>query len=342
MIKSPVSIGGLLGLTLVGAGVGAGVGGCTSAPDQASGPSAQRSALHATPAQHLVIPWGEGPAQAGLHRAMSESLDQGPSSVAVAANGELLITDRLNQRVLRVGERGVVGSWAIAPDVELVTAGPAGSWLAYSPLRSHVWIGDGNGNAVAEMDVPRELRNVQVVTIGASRRVEVTNSFQETFQLGSPSFPLPLAVVLQSKEEGVLRVANNRRVQVVRENGVTQLQTLAARTEAGLRGVIVRATLEGDAALLIGETGGVACVRAETVSGTGAISVDRRAVCVDFNTGASMGKQVLSVDLPAPGLYVPRQEVAVGAGHLVSMVPQSDGLAIDVYTVPSVRGGGAQ
>lgn len=325
MVKSPFAYG-LLACGLLGA--------CNAAME----PVPQRSALRAAASRHVVLPWGEGPAQAGLHRAVSEALDEGPSAVAIASSGDILVADRLNHRVLRIGSDGVVGSIPVAPDVELIAAGPKDSLVAYSALRSRVWISDAQGQGVAEMAVPRELRNLQAIALGASRRVEVTNSFQETFQLGSPSFPLPLEVVLQSKEEGVLRVDGNKRVQVVRENGVTQLQSLDPRAEPGARGPIVRATLEGDAAQLVGETGDVACVRAEAVSGAPAIVVERRAVCVDTKTG----KQVLSVDLPAPGLYVPRQELAVGAGRMVSMVPQSEGLVLDVYDVPGVRGGGGK
>ena len=312
------------------------LGACDTAPT----PSAQRSALRSAPTQHLLLPWGEGPQQLALHRAVSEALDEGPSAVAIDSEGHVLIVDRLNHRVVRLGDSGIVASSPITPDVELIAAGPGGSFAAYSPLRAHVTVVDfavdGASKVVGEIAVPRGIREAQGINLGPSRRIEVTTSFQETFQLGSPSFALPLPVVMQSKEEGMLRFEGGKRAQVVRVNGATELQVIGPRGE---RTPIQRTALEGDAAMLVGATGNVACARTETLPPNSAeITVTRRAVCVDVTSG----KQVLSIDLPAPGLYLPKHELAVGAGRIATIVAESDGLAVDVYDLPSVRGGGAR
>src|SRR5262245_39985618 len=99
---------------------GAAALGCTADPPRDEGASAQgRAALADWETKKLA--WGSGPAQVGLRPAATELPAEGPSSVAVGPSGDVVILDRLNERLLAIGLDGAVRAQAqVARDVEHV------------------------------------------------------------------------------------------------------------------------------------------------------------------------------------------------------------------------------
>ncbi|MGC4117811.1 MAG: hypothetical protein QM765_25300 [Myxococcales bacterium] len=86
-------------------------------------------------------------------------------------------------------------------------------------------------------------------------------------------------------------------------------------------------------ARIVGASGRVACARTERASAT-ANAIERRLICLDLATAATS----LDVELGTPGLYMPRRELAVGAGSVAFIRPEESGLRVTVRRLPT--GGG--
>src|SRR5205823_1891951 len=149
--------------------------------------------------------------QVGLARRTEERAAEGPSAVAVGSGGAILVLDRLNERVVEVATGGGVRVVASVPrDAEHLAAGPEGAVAAWSPLRASVWVRGADGAAAGELSVPRVLRDVESLSLHASRRVRVTTALQETLDLGSPAAPLDLPAVLRTGREGAAFLPDGR------------------------------------------------------------------------------------------------------------------------------------
>src|SRR5262245_48887819 len=55
-----------------------------------------------------TLPWGTGQGQVGLRPAAKDLPAEGPSAVAVGPEGEVLVLDRLNERVVEITAGGQV------------------------------------------------------------------------------------------------------------------------------------------------------------------------------------------------------------------------------------------
>ena len=269
----------------------------------------------------------------GFRAAQPEAQAAGPSAIALDAQGRTWVLDRLNGRVVRVGER-VEASIPVAPDAELLAIGADGTIATYSALRSRVALTTATGASLGEVAVPRALGAIGAIAIGASHRVSVTVALQERFELGSPRFPMPLEVTLQGKHEGTFAVSGGRGVAVKAQRSGALL--LIATPTADKAMVVPRPLgVTATAARIVGVDGTVACVRTETLRHATTIEVARQLLCMDVDTGAI----ALDIELPAPGAYAPRTELAVGAGTVALMTPTATGLQITRW---SLRSGGAR
>jgi hypothetical protein len=305
----------------------AGAAGCGASP----GEEPRRAALRAPTEQ--LLPWGHGPAAAGLRPAVAERLAAGPSAVAVAPDGAVLVLDRLNRRVLRLADDGrppqIV---AEAPeDAEDLAAGDDGTLALYSPWRALVWV--HGGGAPATMAVPRGLRGVQRLGVGPSRQVLLHTAYQETFSLGSPAVPQTEAAVLAQHREGAVQLDDGRGAAVrLLPDGRPELllRRPGERLDRAERFALPERVL---AARLVGAAGPAVCLRLEQAGPGPGFTVQRQVVCHDTQSGA----RLLQRDLPAPGRYVPAREVAVGGSpaRVAFIEAAPDGLRVHSVPLPA-------
>jgi hypothetical protein len=299
-------------------------------PRAAKTASAAKLADDAPLPQHFerLIAWGDGDGELRLQPHVAESIAYGPNAVATLPNGRALVLDRLAARVVELDADSAVRTVAQVPaDSEELVAGADGSFLAFSPLRARAFVFGADGQAAGDVLVPRALHDLQTLGLGPSHRVLVKTGYQETLVVGSPSAPLALAVTLGTKREGAFQLADGRGIAVRADaNGARLLVVSQASDDSARSTVLDSHALPGNpsAARIIGLEGKVACLRTERVTSSPAISVERRALCMNVESG------VVALDqaLPAPGLYLPRSELALGGGRLSFIHPEPDGLRL--------------
>jgi hypothetical protein len=261
----------------------------------------------------------------------------------LAPDGSTLLLDRVNRRVVRVGTSGsAADAWMLteAPaDAEDVAVAQDGAIGLYSPLRSRFWVHEG-AQVVAELEVPRGLRELVAIDFGPSRVVVARSAHQETYRLGSPSTPQTLPSVLQSKREGAFELpdgsgvaakldSHQRPVLLVVENGKDRARVLRSFSVSGKPVLSVR---------VVGVQDGVACVRLEHEDPGSVIQTGRSLACLDTTSGS----KVLASELgPVDDVYVPRRSFAMGGSpaRLVFMQPRPDGLHVTTWAVPRAAEG---
>lgn len=308
-----------------------GLTGCTADPPREEGASAEAQTPVVT-WETKTLAWGAGPEEVGLRAGAMELPADGPTSIAVGPSGDVLVLDRLNERLLAIGADGAVRVRAsVARDAEHLAAGPDGATAAWSPLRAAVWIHGRDGTALGELSIPRVMRDVQRIELGASHVLHVVTAMQETWTLGSPGAPLDLAATLRTKREGAAFLPGGRGV-------------AARRTASGDGEILVyRAPVPGSdeqppvawthtvpgplaAMRVIGTQENAICVRIERVTQQQAIAVEREALCVEAGTGEVLASRALG----RPGLYTMHEDLAVGGNPpvLAFARPEAEGLAI--------------
>lgn len=288
----------------------------------------------------MLLPWGGAdlPDNTVGHRAGgAEYLAQGPTSVAIGPAGAVYLLDRLHRRVLMVRNNEVqVAASQVPRDAMDLAVGPDGALAVYSPLRARVWIYDSSGSPAGQLSVPRILRNIRGISLGPSRTVWLDSAHQERMLLGSPSEPHSLEAMLHSKQEGAFSLDDGTGVAAVLKAGgqaeLLRLDDSGERVKVKARHPLPGAPLL--AARVVGVAKDVVCLRLEREQ-TGhpgfALHVARQALCID----AKSGTQLLKEDLPAPGLYLPRRELAVGGDppRLALIHPEPSGLRLRVIVV---------
>jgi len=320
--------------------------GCHSAPGELDGQQPDNQSQQAATAvqtgpaalkvRRQQLSWSDD--HSGLQQRPQghEQLATGPSAVAVTPQGAVLVLDRLAGRVVRVvaatdGDASAQTLMQVPVDVEDLSVGRDGALLAFSPVRATAWLYEANGEAVGNMTVSRELRELQHVELGPSRTLHVRNAYQELINIGSPSAPLPLDVALKTKREGAAQLADGRGVAVRVNGGRAELLVMRQADQENRAAVDARFGIVGDVdgARVIGIHDQTACLRLERVSSTPTISVTRRAYCVDVSNGSL----VLDAALGTPGSYVPRRELAMGGGYLAFMRPDDNGVSLTRWTL---------
>ncbi len=282
-----------------------------------------------------TLRWGTAIDQVGFRPARPEAQAQGVSALALDPLGRVLLVDRLNGRVLRVGDRTEAIA-QIAQDIDLVAVAPDGALALYSALRARVELVDPTGAKIGSIEVPRVLGEVRALGFGPSRRITLATTLQERYDLGSPSYPLPLEVVLASRQEGSVALPEHRGAAVRVEKGAAALWIYDPHAErASIPARVLSLPGRIDAAQLVGADGTTACLRTESLTAGAVIDVARRVVCIDTTSG----RVRLDRALPAPGVFAPRAELAVGSGMVAGMIPGADGLELTTY---AFGGGGAR
>ena len=322
------------------------VGLWATSPTSASAQGSASTASDAAPATHVVVPWGTGNGEVGLRRPQHEAPADGASAVAVASDGSMLLLDRLNQRVVRLDRQGRQrGPWTVTrvpADVEELTVAADGALGVYSPLRARVWIYEGDV-VTGEVPVPRGLRELLTIELGASRNVIARSAHQEMYRLGPPSAPQTLASVLHSKREGAFELTDGSgiaaRLDAKGRPEMLVLDVTGERTRVARRHAL--SSVPVLSARIVGVEHDVACVRLEHRIDGASFRVRRSVTCLN----ASSGEIVLERELGAvDGPYVPRRSFAMGGNptRLVFMQPADDGLHITAWDVPRAAQGGGQ
>ena len=325
-----------LRLGLLAISLGASIAGCEGAVMPGSDTPPEAHAIAGASAAtvqtgELLVPWGSDTGSFSRTQRDAERPGEGPSALAIAADGSLFVLDRLAGRIAAIAEDGSARTFAaIASDAEdLATGGDA--LVAYSFLRARAWIIDAQGRPAGELALPRELRDLVSVELGASRRVLARTAYQELLDVGGPSAPAALEVILASKLEGAARLPDGRGVAAHASTSAVELWVMGGASdgrhaEPSARFTVPRAAT---AARVVGVDGSIACLRVEQVDDGAVLHVERRAVCIDTHDGAV----ALDEALPPAGSYLPRRELAVGAGLLAFMHPTDDGLSIRRYSL---------
>jgi len=258
----------------------------------------------------------------------------------------MLLLDRLNQRVVRLDRQGRQrGPWTVTrvpADVEELTVAADGALGVYSPLRARVWIYEGDV-VTGEVPVPRGLRELLTIELGASRNVIARSAHQEMYRLGPPSAPQTLASVLHSKREGAFELTDGSgiaaRLDAKGRPEMLVLDVTGERTRVARRHAL--SSVPVLSARIVGVEHDVACVRLEHRIDGASFRVRRSVTCLN----ASSGEIVLERELGAvDGPYVPRRSFAMGGNptRLVFMQPADDGLHITAWDVPRAAQGGGQ
>ena len=308
---------------------------------------ASAQSLSTTPdSLRTVVPWGSGEGQVGLRPPAAHAPASGVPSLAVATDGSVLLLDQLNHRIVRL-DRNLKprGPWTVAevpPDVEDLAIADDGAAAVYSPLRARVWLYD-QGTLSGEVHVPRGLRELQTIGVGASRNVIARSAHQETYRLGPPSSPQTLATVLHSKQEGAYQRHDGAgiatRLDANRRPELLVLDSDGERTRTSARHAIGNAPVLS--ARIVGLQRDVACVRLEhRLAGPG-FRVGRSVICLDSQSG----DVVFNRDLGAVrGSYVPRRSFAMGGNplRLVFIEPSEGGLAVSAWELPRATRGGVR
>lgn len=253
----------------------------------------------------------------GFVHASTERAARGAPAVAVDRDGRIFVLDAVNARIARVAGDDLVDVAEVPPDADDLAIGPDGAFAVHRSVKPEILVLDPEGQKVGIVDTTA-VADVDGIALARSRRVLVTNSFQETFSLGSPAMPQLPSAILDGKKENP--------VQAVRtESGQLELRG----AEGGARVSLGR----GDAARVVGTSGPITCARIEHVierdGAEGALRVRREAACVDMNTG----RIALRVELPPPGAFVPRRELAFAATTLVFAQPTDRGIEIQKWSV---------
>lgn len=291
------------------------VGGCTDPLESGESGSHQQLTWQGS----RLLLWGV----VGLSPAGPERKAHGASAVAVDPAGAVYLLDQLNQRLLQITADTTIIAAQVPEDAEDLTAGPEGSFAVYSPLRARIWTHDKAGHLDGQLSIPRVFRHVRGIGLAPSRNLTFHNAFQETYQLGTPSLPRPLEEVMHSKREGAYFLGDGTGVAVRLKDKQPEILLLGKTSYPYPLPETVLA------ARIIGVAQETVCLRLELLISEPPIEVQRRAICLD----ASSGQCILSKDLPSPGLYLPRRELAVGGDppRLAFIHPEKRGLRLHVW-----------
>lgn len=309
-----------------------GASACTAdrAPESRASSRGALSGASADGSTARLLPWSERGAGVGLRPAVPERAAFGAPAIAVGPGGQVFVLDAVNARVVRVDRGEAIPVAEVPKDADDLAIGPDGAIAVRRSVRPEVLVFDPDGTPAGRLDTSA-VESAESITLGLSRRVIVTTPFQETFALGSPSFPQLAAAVHVGKREGAAFLEGGAGVAAVRrDDGELELRVSSPRGSTRL------ALGRGDAARVVGASGSIACARVEHVSQRSAsgaedapIEVEREVACLDVATGRS----ALRVRLPAPGTYVPRRELAFAGTTLAFAHPTDDGLSITTWTV---------
>src|SRR5262249_4839427 len=145
----------------------------------------------------------------------------------------------------------------------------------HEQMESSVLVLDNRGSVIGRVDAS-PVGDLDMISVGRSRRVIATNAYQETFQLGSPSLPQTAAFVRTTAKSGAAFLSDGRGVVAKNEGGDLQLQVVTQTPDH--TSVTNKVSLgKGDAARIVGVANDIACARIEHAGqdANGAITTKR-------------------------------------------------------------------
>jgi hypothetical protein len=312
--------------------LGVGLFACTADSRGVEKTKSSQAALNAAPTtQHLA--WGDAPGQLGFRPAIREALPMGTPAIAIAPNGSVLVLDALHERVVRA-QKGDVSEIAKVPlDCDDIAVASDGAFAVKRSMRPEVLVFSPTGERIGSVDIGA-VENADAITLGLSRRVLVSNGFQQTFMAGSPSMQQSKAAIQASARTGAALARDGSGVIAVKHADEVEIQ-LVPQSDDNAQPKARFSLGKADAARIIGVDGNAACARVEHVGTdvSGALEVKREATCIELTTGKTLFHQAL----PNVGAYLPRRELAFAHGTLVLARPNGDGLELTTYAVGGVQ-----
>ncbi len=305
---------------------------CTADSRGVEKTKSSQAALNVAPTtQHLA--WGDAPAQLGFRPAIREAMPMGAPAVAIAPGGAVLVLDALHERVVRA-QKGDVSEIAKVPlDCDDIAVAADGAFAVKRSMRPEVLVFSATGEKIGSVDIGA-VENADAITLGSSRRVFVTNGFQQTFLAGSPSMPQTKAAIQATARNGAALTADGSGVVAVKNGDEVELRILP-QSDDNAQPKARFSLGKADAARVVGVDGNAACARIEHVQTdpSGALLVKREAACIDVTNGKTLFRQ----DLPGAGAYLPRRELAFARGTLVFARASGDGLDVTTFDVGGQR-----
>lgn len=292
-----------------------------------------------------LLPWGEGLEAVGWRAPAEDFVGDGPSGIAVRADGAVVLADRLRERLLEIDASGLRVLAAIPEDATTLALSERGNIALYSARRSLVWIHEPSGELAAELVLPRIVGDVVRIGFDAHERVYAETTLQARFTIGSASAPLDEASVLRSMQPGVATSSSERTLTTIRESDGRSFLVESARRGERLE-ELRRLPIADDAASLrlvgLDQDRALTLVErtrdgAPSAEGT-PIVVEGELVLISLESGRQLG----TLPLPARGLWSPRQAMAMGSGHVAWMRPEAEGLRVVSVPVGSLAKGGAK
>jgi hypothetical protein len=308
-----------------------GLGACTAesrSVDQKTQSSS--SALTREPTTQRLT-WGDAQGQLGFRPAIREAMPMGVPAIAVAPNGSLLVLDALHERVIRTQKGDVVELAKVPADCDDIAIAADGAFAVRRSVKPEVLVFGPQGEKIGSVYTSAVL-DADAITLGTSRRVFVTNGFQQTFLVGSPSMPQTKAFVQAGVREGAALLADGSGVVAAKNGDEVELRVIAQTGQTDRSEVRAHWTLgKAEAGRVVGVSGNTACARIEhvTTDASGAIAVKREAACLDLATGKTLFRK----ELPAPGAYMPRRELSMSGPNLVFARASADGLDVTSFVI---------
>jgi hypothetical protein len=254
--------------------------------------------------------------------------------VAVLPTGAALILDQLAERVVGVADEGSPVPVAQVPiDAMDLVAGPDGAFAAYSKVRAQAWLHAPSGSPLGAMEVPRSFMFIQRLALETAGSLHIVSDGQDIVELGSPTAPIPEITARRARRYGAALRPDGRGVFVHVKQGHGQVHLLAQPDRERDRPTVVkRHDIPGKvtAARIVGTHLDTTCMRVEKVESTPEIHVDRRALCLDTESG----RVLLDEDLPPPGLYGPWSEIAMVGNRMAFIRPGDEGMRVIGWRVP--------
>jgi hypothetical protein len=282
----------------------------------------------------VLIAWGSGPDQVGLKPKSSESIGQGPWSMAVERDGGVLVLDSLNGRILRIDSQGHTHVVAHVPwHARSVAAGPAGEVAAWSPVTARVHVFSDGLEEI--MDVPRPLMSIRALTIGMSKTVTLYTAYQERFILGSPGLSVGWPQILYTKMEGEYGWDDDHGLQVVlRESRPVIMKAKSFRSGESKAGSMVdlwEIDREVGSARIMGTAKcSIVCLKLETITSENPVAVKKELFC-----GHVPSRTVMLDETLPENPYPVMNEASMGPGIPVAgaMWPEEEGLRVKTWVL---------
>lgn len=253
------------------------------------------------------------PLRVGFVPAARDQAARGAPAIAVDGDGQVLVLDAVNGRVVRKAGDELLEIAHVPRDCDDLAVGPDGAIAVRRSVKPEVLVFDARGGRVGTVDTSA-VADVDGIALGRSRQVIVTTPFQESFSLGSPAMPQLPAAILASKREAPIAGLRT-------DDGELELRSADVRHALG----------KGDAVRVVGIEGDVACVRIEHVAtdAEGAVRTKREAACVDISARRTLFRR----ELPEPGAYLPRRELAFGGSTLAFARATEAGFEITTWRI---------